>query len=413
MAHEVTADLLHAWRHPRAQGAEGRCIGRTDLPVDPRRAKRLAHRVRAWARRHGLPRVVVTSPLQRGRAVGAWLARWGWRHRVDPALGELDFGRWDGQPWADVPQAEIDAWCADFARHAPGGGEPLPALLQRVRRFDPADARLLVTHGGWLSAAQWLHEHGPAAPAAERWPAAPGHGRRVALPCPAGFTLASERRDFPDWHRGRPHFAVWALALEAEPAVAARLAVLRQALQGLLLPGDERQPHLTLHVCGFPADPPQAADEFGRAQLQAQAQALQRAGVAPFTLALGAAFSFLSAAGLSVGAGSGALQRLRHACRAAAAGFDGTPWVPHVTAGLYGGAWPLAEVQARLQPLAALPPVAVHIAAVDWMCYDSAQVGGPLRSVLRLDLATRQLQVLDEDFAARCFSRPAALPTLR
>ena len=61
---------LYAWRHPRAIGAEGRCIGRTDLHVDPRRAKRLAHRIRALARRQRLPRIVITSPLQRSRAVG-------------------------------------------------------------------------------------------------------------------------------------------------------------------------------------------------------------------------------------------------------------------------------------------------------------------------------------------------------
>lgn len=88
---------LHAWRHPAAIGAEGRCIGRTDLRVDARRAKRQAHRIRAFARRHGLPCIVVTSPLERCRAVGRWLLRWGWRHWIDPALVEANFGEWDGQ----------------------------------------------------------------------------------------------------------------------------------------------------------------------------------------------------------------------------------------------------------------------------------------------------------------------------
>ncbi len=173
---------LHAWRHPRAEGAAGRCIGRTDLPVDPRRAKRLAHRIRGFARRHGLPAIVITSPLQRSRAVGRWLARWGWQHRVDPALSELDFGRWDGRPWAEVPRAEFDAWCADFAAHAPGGGEPVAALLDRVRGFDPGAARVLVTHGGWLSAARWLRNHDGATPNSHDWPAAPLHGAHTPLP---------------------------------------------------------------------------------------------------------------------------------------------------------------------------------------------------------------------------------------
>ncbi|RZL33467.1 MAG: fructose-2,6-bisphosphatase, partial [Rubrivivax sp.] len=89
------------WRHPKPRGAEGRCIGgRTDLAVDPRKAKRLAHRIRANARRHALPREVVTSPLARAADVGRWLKRWGFRWRVDAALAEMDFGAWDGRGWS-------------------------------------------------------------------------------------------------------------------------------------------------------------------------------------------------------------------------------------------------------------------------------------------------------------------------
>jgi alpha-ribazole phosphatase len=164
---------LYAWRHPRAIGAEGRCIGHTDLRVDARRAKRLAHRIRAEARRQGLPPIVLTSHLQRSLAVGRWLARWGWRHRVDPALAEMDFGCWDGCAWAAISRAEIDAWCADFLAYAPGGGESAAALLARVRAFDPGPARIVVTHGGWLSAALWLAAHGERTPIAEEWPSPP------------------------------------------------------------------------------------------------------------------------------------------------------------------------------------------------------------------------------------------------
>lgn len=177
----VSLPVLHAWRHPRADGAQGRCIGRTELTVDPRRARRQAHRIRAFARRHGLPHIVITSPLGRSRVVGRWLARWGWRHRTDAALAELDFGRWDGRPWSAIPREEFDAWCADFVHHRPGGGEPVGALLQRVRSFDPGEARMLVTHGGWLSAALWLRDHADMQPDSAHWPVAPPHGRRIEV----------------------------------------------------------------------------------------------------------------------------------------------------------------------------------------------------------------------------------------
>jgi alpha-ribazole phosphatase len=179
---DVRAAALVAWRHPLARGAHGRCIGHADLPVDPRRAKRLAHRIRAQARRWGLPRHVVTSPLQRSAAVGRWLARWGWRHRIDPALSEVDFGAWDGRRWADIPRGAVDAWCADFVHHAPGGGESVATLLERVGGFDPGAARVVVTHGGWLSAAAWLQSSGAAPAACASWPGAPRHGSCTLLP---------------------------------------------------------------------------------------------------------------------------------------------------------------------------------------------------------------------------------------
>jgi alpha-ribazole phosphatase len=178
---EPTAFKLYAWRHPRAKGAEGRCIGRTDLPVDPRRAKRLAHRIRALARRQQLPRIVITSPLQRSRAVGRWLARWGWQHRVDAALAEMDFGAWDGRPWSEISKEAFDAWCDDFLEHAPGAGESVSQLLHRVLWFEPGAARVVVTHGGWLSATQWWSRHGHGTPTPAGWPKPVSHGVQVDL----------------------------------------------------------------------------------------------------------------------------------------------------------------------------------------------------------------------------------------
>ena len=175
---------LSVWRHPKPLDAAGRCIGRTDVPVDRRKAKRLAHRVRQWARRHGAPHVVVTSPLQRAACVGRWLARWGWQHRIDARLSELDFGAWDGQAWNAIGAEAVDAWCADFAHHAPGGGEAVDALLRRCGSFLAAqaasDARCVVAHAGWISAAQWLaHQRG--APTAATWPASVGYASRVEV----------------------------------------------------------------------------------------------------------------------------------------------------------------------------------------------------------------------------------------
>jgi alpha-ribazole phosphatase len=172
-----------AWRHPRPIGAEGRCIGgRTDLPVDARKAKRLAHRIRAVARREGLVREAVCSPLERCRAVGRCLRRFGFRCRIDARLAECDFGHWDGRHWEVIARAEIDAWCADLDCYAPGGGETVAALLERVdavRHHPPGP--MLVTHGGWLSAALWRPTVDQPRPSATTWPAAPAYGVLVRM----------------------------------------------------------------------------------------------------------------------------------------------------------------------------------------------------------------------------------------
>jgi alpha-ribazole phosphatase len=170
-----------AWRHPKPQGAQGRCIGHTDLAVDRRKAKRLAHRIRAQARRHGWPRCIHTSPLQRCRDVGRWLRAWGWRHVVDVRLLEVDFGRWDGLPWSAIARADVDAWCDDFAHHAPGGGEPLVEVLQRAKDWSAASGRahaLVVAHAGWMLARRWSHTHAQPPLHAGQWPQAPAYGQR-------------------------------------------------------------------------------------------------------------------------------------------------------------------------------------------------------------------------------------------
>ncbi|GIX23667.1 MULTISPECIES: histidine phosphatase family protein [Caldimonas] len=172
------------WRHPRPAGAAGLCLGRTDLPVDGRRARRLAHRIRAWARRERGPREVWTSPSQRCRAVGEWLASWGWRHHVDARLRELDFGQWDGRAWAHIPAEAIAAWCADLRGYRPGGGECLDELARRCAEF-LADCggqrRYVITHGGWMTTAWHLALGRPLPATAAHWPAAPPYGSAIDL----------------------------------------------------------------------------------------------------------------------------------------------------------------------------------------------------------------------------------------
>jgi len=176
-----------AWRHPRPRDVAGRCIGRTDVAVDPRKARRLARRIHREAQRETAqgqvtPRVVCCSPLRRCRDVARHLRRLGWRAVVDAALLEADFGHWDGKAWADIPRSEVDAWVADFADHAPGGGESLREVLARAAAWaPPVPGATVVAHAGWMLARQWWRLHvREAIPSAGQWPAPPRYGSRWA-----------------------------------------------------------------------------------------------------------------------------------------------------------------------------------------------------------------------------------------
>ena len=198
--------MIFAWRHPRPQQANaqdgGLCIGRTDVPVDPRRARRLARRIERSAHEHDLPRVIWTSPLQRCADVGRWLRRWGWRHHIDAALIEMDFGAWDGLPWSAIAHAEVEAWNENFAHYKPGGGESLTEVLTRVAAWQsgnhsgnqPANHAanqpgpvLIVAHAGWMRARRWLDEHNAANAAlltSATLPTAPSYGALWKLGVP-------------------------------------------------------------------------------------------------------------------------------------------------------------------------------------------------------------------------------------
>ncbi len=115
-------------RHPPALIPPGVCYGRLDVPLHPDAAGTLA-RIAAEV---GAAAAIITSPARRCRAVAGMLPG---TVREDARLLELDFGRWEGVAWDDVPRAELDTWARDPERFAPPGGESGGALLARVASF--------------------------------------------------------------------------------------------------------------------------------------------------------------------------------------------------------------------------------------------------------------------------------------
>lgn len=181
-------------RHARPLIDTGVCYGRLDVAAD---AALTAQAAKNFSTQLPTSAALRHSPLQRceqlARALIALEPDLAPNACADTRLQEMDFGAWEGQPWEQIPRADIDAWAADLAGHAPGGGEPLAAMLQRVQSalqdswmVDSQQGQrdvVWVTHAGVIRCVQWLLQHGAALPRSADWNLpAPGFGQWLALP---------------------------------------------------------------------------------------------------------------------------------------------------------------------------------------------------------------------------------------
>ena len=156
-------------------------------------------------------------------------------------------------------------------------------------------------------------------------------------------TIPAEARDFPEWHHGREIYAVWILQLE-DDVIWEKFKAARQHLDEYLLEPYPRQPHITLFVCGFLVDAPQYNDDFTHEQLGAQFQTLENADITPFEIEIGGLNSFASAPFMEVHDPECGIPRLREVLSRGAREFRTAPYTPHLTVGLYAGAFPSEEV---------------------------------------------------------------------
>jgi 2'-5' RNA ligase len=215
----------------------------------------------------------------------------------------------------------------------------------------------------------------------------------------AGLTLRNVRRDFPEWHLGRPRYALWALDVDVAP-VRQRVQAAQNHLADFLLGGYQRQPHITLSLCGFPSDTPRHADDFGPETLRAQIDALRQARLEPFEIEIGALDSFTSAPYLTVGDAGSHIAALRRCLSAGDRNEPDGAYTPHVTVGLYADAWPTAAVQARLDSFACAA-LRLRVAGVSLMAYAAGEIGGPLARVADYALDGGALRWNERVFASK------------
>lgn len=183
---------LYLVRHGVAEGAEGRCVGHTDLPLAASARAPLARLADTWPAPH--PPRLVSSDLARARDSAAILAeRWGLPTAVtaDPRLREMHFGRWDGRTWAELERddpAAFAAWMARWQDERTPDGEGFPDVIARAAEWmrDTVDAAradgiadvVAVAHAGSIRA---LLVHAAGIPREVVFRVRVDHGRVTAL----------------------------------------------------------------------------------------------------------------------------------------------------------------------------------------------------------------------------------------
>lgn len=162
-------------RHAPVVAEPGLCYGATDLEAHADATLAAARRIAPL-----LPADVLlcSSPLRRCVALAEAIAalRPDLSVTRDARLAEMDFGAWEGRPWADIPREDFDAWTADFADLRAGThGESVRTFMSRIAEAhdewlaQPRDT-LWVTHAGVLRAVSLLRRGIRCPAAAGDWP---------------------------------------------------------------------------------------------------------------------------------------------------------------------------------------------------------------------------------------------------
>ena len=191
-------------------------------------------------------------------------------------------------------------------------------------------------------------------------------------------TVVAKLRDYPEWHRQRERYGVWITPVN-DLALLDYIEATRLRLADLLHPSQQRQPHLTLFVCGFEQPVRVADDDFLPAQLHDQIESLQRLRSAACSLALGAPDSFASAAFVPAMDPSGQLAQWRCALEVAAKEVRQAIYVPHITLGLYKRIATAEEIRQRLREIDA-PSMPLRISQLHYATYDARLHFGPLET---------------------------------
>ena len=163
--------------------------------------------------------------------------------------------------------------------------------------------------------------------------------------------IATDIRDYPEWHRGRSDYGVWYIEI-CQPKLIHYLNEIRAQFSDLLIQSNQRQYHITLFVCGFlTSHHPNFDDDFEIKTLSDQIKLIQQLQLEPFELEITQIDSFSSALFLHIDDQKNILSKIRKQLAQSSTEIAAVDYCSHITLGLYRENWPSDLVLQRIQKL--------------------------------------------------------------
>ena len=121
---------IHLIRHTKPDIAKNICYGQKNIGVLPSFE---AEKDLFLSKLSQDFDAVFTSPLERCAILAHGII--GDKALMDSRLMEYNFGEWEGRPWAEIPQNELDPWMEDFVNIPATGGESITEMYARINEF--------------------------------------------------------------------------------------------------------------------------------------------------------------------------------------------------------------------------------------------------------------------------------------
>lgn len=124
--------MIYLIRHTKPNVKAGTCYGWTDLDVDISFYKELETIKNKATDIDNFK--FYSSPLMRCSKLAKELAGDN-NISFDERLKELNFGKWEGLEWDNIPEDEMSVWGADYINNKVPEGESYSEMLERVKDF--------------------------------------------------------------------------------------------------------------------------------------------------------------------------------------------------------------------------------------------------------------------------------------